>query len=106
METGILSTARRGDFPRYHNHCDRCGCEVHYSEGNRGEVETAAGSFAYRVCGPCGIKLERMAKPARERAKARAMAKHAARYSPDFGRFVASWVGVQLPQDCRKDQAG
>ncbi|MGJ4804435.1 hypothetical protein [Luteimonas sp. SDU82] len=87
--------ALRDQFPRFHNFCDSCGCAVTYESGySRTARETPAGGFARCACADCERKLGKMSRPRRERAERRAMVRHAARYSPDFARFVADWYGI------------
>jgi hypothetical protein len=85
----------RDSFPRFHNVCDSCGCAVTYEGGySRSYRETPAGMFSRWACPSCARKLYKMSRPRRDRAERRAMVRHAARYSPDFARFVAQWYGV------------
>jgi hypothetical protein len=91
MATQSLQTTLRDQFPRYHRHCDMCG-----SEGKvfRAERDTAAGSFARCACSSCLAKLGKMSHERRAKAETAAMA----RYSPEFGTFVARWYGVRMPR--------
>lgn len=92
--------ALRDRFPRFHNFCDSCGRAVTYEGGySRTQRETPAGSFSRCACPACERKLGKMSQPRRDRAERRAMVRHAARYSPDFARFVARWYGVPAT-DC------
>jgi hypothetical protein len=92
MATQSLQTPLRYQFPRYHRHCDMCGGE---GQVFRIERDTAAGSFARCICSPCLTKLGKMSHERRAKAEAAAMVRHAARYSPEFGAFVARWYGVR-----------
>ena len=84
--------ALRTQFPMYHRHCDRCGTE---GQVFRSERDTAAGSFVRCLCSSCCDKLRKMSDKRREVANIRAMVRHASRYSPAFGEFVAQWYGVR-----------
>ena len=88
------------NFPRHHQVCDHCGkpASWHLSEAARRERQTAAGTFPYQTCNACVDKIEGMARGRREAAYTRAIVRHAAHYSADYGRFVASWLGVSLPR--------
>ena len=97
------TVATRDSFQRYHQHCDNCGTEANWALGHavRGEYETAAGGFQYQLCKKCIAAFDKKAKPARQRAMYRALVRHAAYYSPDFGKFVAAWYGVPYAPSAR-----
>ncbi|MDR6992479.1 hypothetical protein J2X52_002596 [Luteimonas sp. 3794] len=52
--------------------------------------------FTCVLCANCSTEVEGKRPPARENAYRRALVRHAAKYSPDYARFVASWYGVRL----------
>ncbi|WP_374607250.1 hypothetical protein [Thermomonas sp.] len=84
--------ALRMQFPMYPRQCDRCDAE---GQVFRCEFDNAAGSFVRCLCGACSDKLRKMSKARRWQANIRAMVRHASRYSPAFGEFVAQWYGVK-----------
>ena len=85
--------------PRYHQTCDRCDVEVDYGHGPRHKCEahreTAAGMFSYVLCGSCSEDLGNKRKSVRENACRSAMVRHAAKYSAEYARFIASWYGMR-----------
>lgn len=94
MATESVTNPLRNSFPRYHNRCDRCGCDTLPTNGTRNELDTAAGSFKFRLCADCDSALEAMDEADRGGETVRAMVNHANHYSPAFGQFVADWYGA------------
>lgn len=98
MATQIIPA--RLSFPRWHNSCDRCDVEVTNAFGPTRKCmshrEDAAGMFTYVLCANCSTEVENKRPSTRENAYRRALVRHAAKYSADYARFVASWFGVRL----------
>ena len=79
---------------RFPTFCDRCDSVLELYRYVSFERETVAGSFKYSLCHDCYRKLQKSNKQARNRAYVGAMVKRAARYSPDYAAFVATWFGM------------
>lgn len=89
------SVPLQDNFPRTHRFCDRCD-EPLIGQFAQGEIETAAGCFKYALCSRCCDAKRKMSKAAQSSVMRRALVRHAARYSEQFGAFVAAWYGVKL----------
>jgi len=84
----------RDNFPRLHLFCDRCDAPLGGLRES-GSIETPAGCFRYAFCDKCCDARRKMSKTARAVTNKRALVRHAMRYSPQFGSFVADWFGVK-----------
>lgn len=89
----------RAYFHSHHQTCDRCDVEVDYGHGPRHKCqthrETAAGMFSYVLCAECSDLVKKKRKSVRENAYRRAMVRHAAKYSTNYAKFIASWYGMR-----------
>lgn len=85
------------NFPRFHEVCDHCGkpASYHARQARRSTRETCLGGFNYQICLPCITKIDAMPEEEQRDVYNKAIVRHALYYSPQYGEFVAGWLGVE-----------